>query len=150
MGILESSNLPQLVGDLKQEDLFFVPWGHHRLIIDRCKEDTEFGMDEVNLYNLTIIGEKVRVISSCGDKFSCYYPKKLSLTLRNHEAVVLMTEDKIISEEWVEEGLDDENDCATDSYKLYYKVIIRDFDRNNISEEIGSIHQAPDGTYWIS
>ena len=111
---------------------------------------TEFGMDEVNLYNLTIIGEKVRVISSCGDKFSCYYPKKLSLTLRNHEAVVLMTEDKIISEEWVEEGLDDENDCATDSYKLYYKVIIRDFEGNISSEEIGSIHQAPDGTYWIS
>lgn len=111
---------------------------------------TEFGMDEVNLYNLTIIGEKVRVISSCGDKFFCYYPEKLSLTLRNHEAVVLMTEDEIISEEWVEEGWDDENDCATDSYKLYYKVIIRDFDGNIISEEIGSIHQAPDGTYWIS
>ena len=111
---------------------------------------TEFGMDEVNLYNLSIIGEKVHVISSCGDKFSCYYPEKLSLTLRNHEAVVLMTEDEIISEEWIEEGWDDENDCATDSYKLYYKVIIRDFDGNIISEEIGSIHHAPDGTYWIS
>ena len=111
---------------------------------------TEFGMDEVNLYNLSIIGEKVHVISSYGDKFCCYYPEKLSLTLRNHEAVVLMTEDEIISEEWIEEGWDDENDCATDSYKLYYKVIIRDFEGNISSEEIGSIHQAPDGTYWIS
>ena len=111
---------------------------------------TEFGMDEVNLYNLTIIVEKVRVISHDGDKFRCYYPEKLSLTLRNHEAVLLMTEDEIISEEWIEEGWDDEKDCTTDSYRLYYKVIIRDFDGNIISDEIGSIHQAPDGTYWIA
>ena len=34
-------NLPQVVGDLQQEDLFAVPWGHHRLIIDRCKDDYE-------------------------------------------------------------------------------------------------------------
>ncbi len=114
------------------------------------KAVAEFGMDEVNLYNLTIIGENVHVISHDGDKFCCYYPEKLSLTLRNHEAVLLMTEDEIISEEWVEEGWDDEKDCATDSYRLYYKVIIRDFDGNIISEEIGSIHQAPDGTYWIA
>ncbi len=114
------------------------------------KAVAEFGMDEVNLYNLTIIGEKVHVISHDGDKFCCYYPEKLSLTLRDHEAVLLMTEDEIISEEWIEEGWDDEKDCATDSYRLYYKVIIRDFDGNIISEEIGSIHQAPDGTYWIA
>lgn len=35
----EVSNFPQLVGDLKQEELFAIPWGHHRLIIDRCKDD---------------------------------------------------------------------------------------------------------------
>lgn len=35
----EGSNLPQLVGKLDYEELFTVPWGHHRLIIDRCKED---------------------------------------------------------------------------------------------------------------
>lgn len=34
-------NFPQLVGDLKPEELFSVPWGHHRLIIDRCKDDPE-------------------------------------------------------------------------------------------------------------
>lgn len=33
------SNLPQFVADLNVEELFAVPWGHHRLIIDRCKED---------------------------------------------------------------------------------------------------------------
>ncbi len=35
----EGSNLPRLVGKLDYEELFAVPWGHHRLIIDRCKED---------------------------------------------------------------------------------------------------------------
>ncbi len=111
---------------------------------------TEFSTDEVDLYNLMIIGEKVHVTSHDGSEFRCYYPERISLTLRDHETVNLISEDKIISEEWVEEGWDDENDCATDSYKLYYMVIIRDFDGNIISEEIGSIHQAPDGTYWIS
>ncbi len=111
---------------------------------------TEFDTEEVNLYNLMIIGEKVHVTSNDGNEFRCYYPKSISLKLRDHETVNLITEDKIISEEWIEEGWDDENDCATDSYKLYYKVIIRDLDGNIISEEIGSIHQAPDGTYWIA
>lgn len=28
------------MGNLPEEDLFSVPWGHHRLIIDRCKGDS--------------------------------------------------------------------------------------------------------------
>ena len=36
----EEENLPQLAANLSGEELFSVPWGHHRLIIDRCKEDT--------------------------------------------------------------------------------------------------------------
>lgn len=41
-------NLPQVVaksatfkGDLSSEELFSIPWGHHRLIIDRCKGDSD-------------------------------------------------------------------------------------------------------------
>lgn len=34
------ANLPQVVAELNLEDLFAVPWGHHRLIIDRCKDDS--------------------------------------------------------------------------------------------------------------
>jgi hypothetical protein len=37
---LDEGNLPQLVGNLTEEDLFSVPWGNHRLIIDRCKGDS--------------------------------------------------------------------------------------------------------------
>ena len=33
--------LPQLVGDLSDKELFSIPWGHHRAIIDKCKLDRE-------------------------------------------------------------------------------------------------------------
>ena len=35
----QNQNLPQLVANLTEDELFSVPWGHHRLIIDRCKGD---------------------------------------------------------------------------------------------------------------
>lgn len=36
----EKANLPQLVERL-QSDLFSVPWGHHRYIIDKCSDDSD-------------------------------------------------------------------------------------------------------------
>lgn len=36
----DDSNLPQLVANLSAEELCSVPWGHHRMIIDRCKGDS--------------------------------------------------------------------------------------------------------------
>ena len=30
---------PQLVGEITESELFSVPWGHHRLILDRCHGD---------------------------------------------------------------------------------------------------------------
>ncbi len=41
----------------------------------------EFGTDEVDLYNLQIVGEKVHVISQNGEVFKCYYPEKISYSL---------------------------------------------------------------------
>ena len=40
VGNSEQPNFPQVVGNLDYEDLFGVPWGHHRVIIDRCKGDS--------------------------------------------------------------------------------------------------------------
>ena len=40
VGNSEETILPQVVGNLEFDDLLAVPWGHHRLIIDRCKEDS--------------------------------------------------------------------------------------------------------------
>ena len=34
-------NLPQLVGNLTEEELFSIPWGHHRLIIDKCSGNVD-------------------------------------------------------------------------------------------------------------
>ena len=36
-----STNVPQLVGELPGEELFSIPWGHHRVIIDKRKLDKE-------------------------------------------------------------------------------------------------------------
>lgn len=37
----DSINVPQLEGDLSDKELFSIPWGHHRAIIDKCKLDRE-------------------------------------------------------------------------------------------------------------
>ena len=111
---------------------------------------TEFSADDVNLYNLGIIGEKVHVISQDGNDFCCYYPEEFKIALESPESVQFISEGRVYIEKWIEEGWDAENDCASDDYKYYNKVIIRDFEGNKLSEELGSIYQAPDGTYWIS
>ncbi len=110
----------------------------------------EFGTDEVDLYNLQIVGEKVHVISQNAEVFKCYYPEKISFPLEGNETVELVTDDRVLIEAWIEEGWDEENNCATDEYKYYNKVLIKDHSGNTLSEEVGSIYQAADGTHWIA
>ena len=50
----------------------------------------------------------------------------------------------------VEEGWDDENDCETEEYNYYEKVVERDFKGNLLSETLGSLQQHADGTWWIA
>ena len=64
--------------------------------------------------------------------------------------MVFIDDNKVYIEKWVEEGWDDVNDCATNEYKYYHKIIVKDHSGNIISEEIGSLYQAPDGTWWVS
>ena len=40
VGESEKANLPQIVERL-QSDLFSVPWGHHRYIIDKCSDNSD-------------------------------------------------------------------------------------------------------------
>lgn len=110
---------------------------------------TELGTDEVNLYNLGIMGRQVHIVSQ-EDKFECYYPEKISMPLKPNESVILIENGKIYIEAWIEEGWDNENDCATNEYKYYNKIIIKDYEGHTLSEEIGALNQAPDGTWWIS
>ena len=108
-------------------------------------------MDEVKLYNLTIIGSPLHIISQeIEDGFKCYYPEKISFPLNGHESVVLIENGKVYLNEWVEEGWNFENHCATNAYKYYERVIVKDFSGNILSEEIGYLNEGSDGNWWIS
>ena len=113
------------------------------------REVIELNLNEVDLYNLRLISDPVHIISQNGNKFVCYYPEELSLALDPHETVVLMSEGKIYIESWIEEGWDEKNHCATNKYKYYDKLIVKDYVGNTLSEEIGSLHQMQDGTWWV-
>ena len=113
------------------------------------EKETELSTEEVSLYKLCIIGNPVHIISQ-EDSFVCYYPEKISFPITGHESALFIEDEKIYFESWVEEGWNDKNDCATDNYDLYYKVIVKDFSGNTLSEEVGDLYQAADGTWWIA
>ena len=126
-----------------------------RITLYRCipeeflEKVTELRTEEVNLYNLRIIGNPVHIISQ-EDCFECCYPKKFSFPMNGNETVMFIEGEKVYLESWVEEGWDEEKDCATDSYQYYCKVIVKDYNGNILSEEVGALYQAADGTWWIA
>lgn len=77
---------------------------------------TELSTEEVNLYNLRIIGDPVHIISQ-QDTFECYYPERISFPVRSNERAILIENGKIYFEAWIEEGWDEEKGCAADTYK---------------------------------
>lgn len=128
----------------------------YRYIPDEILEkETELNIDDVNLYNLQIVGNKFHIISnghiiSESEKFECYYPEKISFSVGDNESAMFIEDDKIYFEKWIEEGWDDESNCATAQYNYYHVVVVRDFDGNVISEEVGNLYQSQDGNWWIS
>ncbi len=105
---------------------------------------------EVDLYNLEIIGTGIHIVSQNGDTFRSYYPELLTMPLAPQDTVCFIEDGKVYIERWVEEGWDQEKDCATEDYRFYHKVIVKDLSGRTLSEEIGSLHQAADGTWWIA
>jgi hypothetical protein len=124
----------------------------YRYIPEKVLEKvTELNLEEVNLYNLAIIGNPLYIISQeSEDGFRCYYPTEISFPLNEHESVILIEDGQVYVEDWVEEGWDHENNCATDAYKYYNRIIIKDFEGNTISEEIGCLNKSAEGDWWIS
>lgn len=110
---------------------------------------TELNAEEVNLYNLRITGNPVHIVSQ-DENFECYYPEKISFTAAGNETAVLIEDRKIYFEAWIEEGWDEEKNCATDQYKYYNRIIVRDYKGRKLSEEAGSLYQAADGAWWIA
>ena len=106
-------------------------------------------LDDVDLYNLRIVGNPVHIISQ-NEELRCYYPEVFSFPLEPNETVCFIEDGCVYIEAWIEEGWDDENDRATDEYDYYHKIVVKDFHGNLISEEIGALGQAADGTWWMS
>ena len=106
-------------------------------------------LDDVDLYNLRIVGNPVHIISQ-NEELRCYYPEAFSFPLEPNETVCFIEDGCVYIEAWIEEGWDDENDRATDEYNYYHKVVVKDFHGKLISEEIGALGQAADGTWWMS
>ncbi|MBR4461497.1 MAG: hypothetical protein IKS51_02830 [Erysipelotrichaceae bacterium] len=110
---------------------------------------TSFSMDEIDAYNLSVMGNQVHVTSQDCDKFCCYYPEAFSFPIGNHETAVFIDDGKVYLENWIEEGWDNENNCASKDYRFYDEVIIRDFKGNILSKETGTLYQSRDGGWWI-
>ena len=106
-------------------------------------------LDDVDLYNLRIVGNPVHIISQ-NEALRCYYPETFSFPLEPNETVCFIEDGCVYIEAWIEEGWDDENDRATDEYDYYHKVVVKDFHGKLISKEIGALGQAADGTWWMS
>lgn len=109
----------------------------------------QLNIADVDPYNLRIIGEDVHIISENND-FICYYPERSRFPKDSHEGITIIADGKIYFSAWVEEGWDDESNCPSEEYKYFNKVIVRDFNGTVLSEELGSLDQRPDGTWWIS
>lgn len=110
----------------------------------------QFNITDVNLYNLRITGEDDVYVTSEDIEFISYYPDSFQFSKNPNESVSMVADEKVYLSAWVEEGWNDENDCATEEYKYYEKVIARDFKGNVLSETLGSLHQHADGTWWIA
>ena len=108
---------------------------------------TQLNIGDVDPYNLRIIGEDVHITSE-DDAFTSYYPESFRFPKNPNESVMMIADGKVYLSAWVEEGWDDEKDCATEEYKYYEKVIVRDFKGNVLSEALGSLQQHQDGTWW--
>ena len=100
-------------------------------------------------HNLRIIGEDVYIVSE-DDEFVSYYPESFRFFKGVNESVSMIADQKVYLSAWVEEGWDDENDCETEEYNYYEKVVERDFKGNLLSETLGSLQQHSDGTWWIA
>lgn len=109
----------------------------------------DFNLENINLYNISIIGEDLYLTSS-SDKFEIYYPFRKTIILEPNESVMFIKDKKLYISKWIEENWDEEINKAGEGYKFYEKFIIKDLDGKIISEELGNLFQHNDGTWWLS
>lgn len=103
-------------------------------------------IDKFNLYNLHLTGTPVHIISQ-DKKITCYYPEPFECPMALNESLIFIEDGRLYFSAWIEEGI--ENNIATDHYKYYKKLIIKDLHGNILSEEVGCLSQFPDGNWWL-
>lgn len=87
---------------------------------------TTLNIKKINTYNLCIIGENVHIISQ-DEELVCYYPRRFHFKMDPQENVLTIDDNKVYLSKWIENGWDDFNDCASENYEYYEKVVVRDF-----------------------
>lgn len=120
----------------------YLPGGKPETVIDLC-------IDEIDLYNIALMGDDVHVVSQGKGAFNCYYPERYSFDLAPNETADFIDGEKTYIEAWFEEGWDERNNCPSDEYRFYNKVLVKDHTGRVIYEEIGSIYQDRSGNHWI-
>lgn len=120
-------------------------WGEKPEVI------TELPLKDVDLYNLSLMGEGVHIVSQeAGKLFRCYYPEKFSFAIRSNETAECISDRKVYLSAWHEDGWDEENNRMSEHYRYYESVTVRDFAGQVLSEETGSLCQDDQGTWWLS
>ena len=111
---------------------------------------TEYKIKDLSTYNLGLVGSDLHLISQDSDSLEIYYPYRKTVKLEGNESVLLIDDGKVYINAWIEEGWDEENNKAGEDYRYYDMLIIKDLDSNIIEEKLGSLHQGPDGTWWLA
>lgn len=111
---------------------------------------TDYKIKDLSTYNLELIGSNLHLISQDSERLEIYYPYRKTIKLDGNESALFIDDGKVYINRWIEEGWDDENDVAGEDYRYYDELIIKDFDSNIIEKRLGSLHQNPDGTWWLA
>lgn len=110
----------------------------------------DYKIKDLSTYNLGLVGNELHLISQDSESLEIYYPYRKSVNLEANEGVLLIDDGKVYINRWIEEGWDEEKDQASEDYRYYDKLIIKDFDSNIIEEKLGCLNQGPDGTWWLA
>lgn len=113
-----------------------------------CEHVCRFNIEDISLYNLHIVtGDQVYVVGQ-ENGLAGYYPARFVCPLEPKESIVCIEKNRLYINAWIEEGI--ENDRVTDKYKYYEKLIIKDFQGNVISEELGTLTLFQNGSWWLT
>ncbi|WP_414052198.1 hypothetical protein [Macrococcus animalis] len=109
---------------------------------------TTLNMGDIELKRLILIGGNQVNVVHHGDTFISYYPNQFELNLGDDDTVVMIDEDKVYINRWIEE--ENELEDGSIDYNWHHKLLIKHLNGELLSEEIARLQQNKDGSWWIS